>query len=158
MAKKKKAAKKAAKKDKAKKPAKAKKAKKAKKPRPAPSSGGQPNIAFICSECYEEFSLTRSAMDETLTCPECLHVGKRPEEDFLRTVGMHKAGEKRALSAAAGSFFLMVVCLFGLTYSLTPQGGGDTLLYAFGALSVVFLVLGLLLGVKYEKNRWEVYF
>ena len=142
----------------------AKKEKKAAKPKPAraprASGGSASNINFICSECYEEFSLTRSEMDETLTCPECLHVGKRPEEDFLRTVRMHKAGEKRSLTMAAACFVGMVVCLIGAAWALSPNGqeSGEAMLPILGGIGGLCALAAIFLGIRYEKNRWEVYF
>jgi len=161
MARKKKADKSKEKKPKAKKEKKAKAAKPKKQPKAPRASGGSAgNIQFICSECYEEFSLTRSEMDETLTCPECLHVGKRPEEDFLRTVRMHKVGEKRSLTMAALCFIVMVASFVGITWALTPSGeeSAGSMLPILGGVGALALIGAIFLGIRYEKNRWEVYF
>jgi len=39
------------------------------------------SVAFVCSECYEEFILPASYSKEMVTCPECQHVGKRRVEE-----------------------------------------------------------------------------
>ncbi len=65
---------------------------------PKPSAAGAGAITFVCSECYEELLLSPKYGQDIVTCPECLHVGKRPDDDFLRTVRMHKSGERRSFS------------------------------------------------------------
>lgn len=135
----------------------------AKKARPSrlPRSG----IPFICSECYEEFVLPSTYARETVTCPECLHVGKRPAEDFLRTVTVHKAGEKGsfklALMAAYGflvSALLLMWIVSPYSASLIQADGRST-----GTMILLILAVGSMIALiwaasRYEKNRWEVYF
>ena len=143
--------------------AKPKKKAKPKREKPAPRAGGRSRVTFICSECYEDFTFTGGDMNETVTCPECLHVGKKPDDDFLRTVGMHKSGEKTSLVLAC----LVLVALLGASgaaiYFISPHffaGGdsdGNTTMIAGIAAAFIFLV-SLLLVARYEKNRWEIYF
>ena len=64
------------------------------------NTGGQ-LVTFICAECYEDFTLDSSRMGDTLTCPECLHVGKRPQDNFLSQVSETKGREKKILLIAA---------------------------------------------------------
>ena len=148
---------------KAKAKAKPKKKAKPKREKPAPRAGGRSRVTFICSECYEDFTFTGGDMNETVTCPECLHVGKKPDDDFLRTVSMHKSGEKSSLVLAC----LVLVALLGASgaaiYFISPHffaGGdsdGNTTMIAGIAAAFIFLV-SLLLVARYEKNRWEIYF
>ncbi len=152
----------------ARKPLKEKKAKPEKpaapKPRPAPRlAGGGAQISFICSECYEEFFLSASQMKETVTCPECLHVGKKPQEDFLNTVHLHKGGERKSLLLAGGLALILGLATAALIYVRSPysQIGAETQ-GQYGMIlggAVVLLVLaGIWLAIRYERNRWEVYF
>ncbi len=156
---------KAAPKKAAKKPAKKApaKPKAARPPRPQRAGGGR--IHFICSECYEEFTLSASQMSETLTCPECLHVGKRPQENFLVTVNGTRGRERRILALAALLVLLALVAGIGLVMLLSPHHGvltsalgEDTALYVVGGALGLFFLVGLVLSIQYERNRWEVYF
>jgi len=122
-------------------------------------------LQFICSECYAEFNLPSSFSSETLTCPECLHIGKRPDEGFLRTVIQAKAKEKSSFTTAVAVGVALFV-IFGFliwlrsdyctlelaadqkkTWTLGLLGGG-------GVLTLVFFYL----LARFEKNRWDVYF
>jgi hypothetical protein len=130
-----------------------------------PARTPRAGIPFICSECYEEFVLPSTYSRETVSCPECMHVGKRPAEDFLRTVALHKSGERNALKMAVSSTCMLLVWSLAFLWLLSPYShkliGGemrDTLTKVLGGL--VFLLV-LLLGwaaYRYEKNRWEIYF
>ena len=141
---------------------KPKKKVKPKREMPAPR-GGRSRVTFICSECYEDFTFTGADMNESVTCPECLHVGKKPDDDFLRTVSMHKSGERSSLVLAC----LLLAALLGsggaVIYFVSPHffagGNGDenTTMIAGIAAAFIFLV-SLLLVARYEKNRWEIYF
>lgn len=153
--------------------AKAKKQKKAKAKKPKPikekkvkaraAVGRQRAVAFICSECYEEFLLPSNYSQEMVTCPECLHVGKKPDADFLRTVNVHKAGQRRSLMLAALSGIVLLVLVLSTIYMTSDmyvaQGAPEstTVLGLVGG-SAALMVLFLWLVVRFEKNRWEVYF
>ena len=145
------------------KPAKAK-TKPARKPKPAPG-GGKGRIHFICSECYEEFILGAAQMKDTLTCPECLHVGKRPDDQFLHTVGGTKSREKAKLVLATLVALLAAIAGGCMVVLLSPhQGllvdlvGSDAATYIFGGGLGLFFLIGIALAIQYEGNRWEVYF
>ena len=160
-----------AKKKKRKKPAKSAKPKKAKPAKkPAPRSAPAPRatgaqIHFTCSECYEEFTLRSSQMQETLTCPECLHVGKRPEDNFLMTVNGTKGRENRirclamlfsALAALLGTGFVLLLSPHKhIVLNIVPE---DMATYVFGGGLALLGLIGIAMAVQYEKNRWEVYF
>ena len=143
---------------------KAKKKQRAAKPkaRKAPARMGS-QIHFICSECYEEFNLSAKNMKETLTCPECLHVGKKPQEDFLLKVKQTKGREKKILLMASLMAILAGVAGLGVITQLTAHADlipleGDMATYALGGGLAVFFLLSLILSIQYERNRWEVYF
>ena len=135
-------------------------AKKAMRAAPAPRAPRRgSSCQFVCSECYAEFILPSNFSEETLSCPECLHVGKRPDEDFLRTVLIHKGQEKKWLaitSGVAAAFFVVVLLLiwqmspYATTESFPPM--------AFLGIGGVLFVALLALLTRYEANRWEVYF
>ena len=151
------------------KPAKSAKPKTAKQPaapRPGPApraAGGR--IHFTCSECYEEFVLRSSQMQDTLTCPECLHVGKRPEDNFLMTVQGTKGREKRVLGLAMLFALLASVLGTGFVLLLSPHKDivlnlvpGEMSTYVFGGGLALLGLVGIAMAAQYEKNRWEVYF
>lgn len=131
-------------------------------PKEPKSSGvGAGAITFVCSECYEELLLSPKHSQDVVTCPECLHVGKRPDDDFLRTVRMHKSGEQRSFLAAVvcGTILaVLIVALFWTHSPYTTQAPADNLtlglLGGAGILTLVFLWL----IWRFEGNRWEVYF
>ncbi len=153
---KKKIAKKGAKKAPAKKKAQAKK--KA-KPAPRPSSGGQV-VQLICSECDEPLKFDSGSADDTLTCPECLLVVKKPDEDFLSTVGMHLGGEKKFLLLTIVMLVLFFISVGGLIYYTAPihETVDETMKMAFGIGSGLFFLISMICLFKYEKSRWQVYF
>jgi hypothetical protein len=136
---------------------------KEKKPRPA---AGGATIHFICSECYEEFTLGVAAMGDALTCPECLHVGKTPQEDFLVTVNETRGRERKMLVLATVIAAVVGVAGLLLVTLLSPHNQGlvdilgsrDAAGYVVGGLLGLAFLAGLVLSIQYERNRWEVYF
>jgi hypothetical protein len=147
---------------------KAKAAKPAKAPRkkaaPPPRVTGRA-YAFVCSECYDEYLLPASYSDETVTCPECLHVGKKPDDNFLRTVAMHKAAEQRTTFGVMLCGLLMLLSVFGLIWintaagsSLVSSSSHQTVSYGLMGASGLLAVIFFWLLSRFEANRWEVYF
>jgi hypothetical protein len=98
-----------------------------------------------------------------VSCPECLHVGKKPDAEFIRTIHVHKAGERRSLLAAVACGALLAVVALGLVYTNAPATGADKA--PDGTMNMALLGVGGLLTLcllwlvaRFEKNRWEVYF
>ena len=90
-------------------------------PAPAKAAGGK-RLDFICSECYSVLALSATYSEEIVTCPECFHVGKKPDDSFLRTVSTAKAGEgKKALVLTLLSC-LMVICFSGVVFLNSAYG------------------------------------
>ena len=149
-----------------------KKEKKAPKPAPvrqkAERKSAAPRgsrVSFICSECYEEFNLNGTQMKETITCPECLHVGKRPDEDFLRTVNLHKGGERKSLAIAILAGGLLAATVVGLLAVNLPYfqdalaaGMRENVILGGGGLALILFGPACWMIVRYENNRWAVYF
>ncbi len=141
-------------------------AKKAPAAKSAPKSSRSPKgVPFICSECYEEFILPASYSKETVTCPECQHVGKRPSGDFLDKVLLHKGNEKFAfrlnmgLAYATGLFgFILFWLLSPYSQTAIAEGMRDIVLWTVGFAFAGAGALLLWFVTRYEKNRWEVYF
>ena len=141
---------------------------KAKKKEKAPAraavgSGRRGSIPFVCSECYEEFLLPTNYSQEAVTCPECLHVGKKPDENFLRTVTIHKHGERKSLSSVLIAGILLLVGALALIWARSPYAeldAGTLQTVTYGLLGGC-LLLGIIffwLIIRFEGNRWEVYF
>ena len=121
------------------------------------------SIPFVCSECYEEFLISSSYPHEMVSCPECLHVGKKPDADFIRTIHVHKAGEKRSLFAAVACGILLAFVALALVWLNAPGAGADkapdgTTNMALLGLGGLLIVCLLWLVARFEGNRWEVYF
>ena len=121
------------------------------------------SIPFVCSECYEEFLISSSYPHEMVSCPECLHVGKKPDADFIRTIHLHKAGEKRSLLAAVACGTFLAIVALALVWMNAPGPGADkapdgtTNMALLGVGGLLTLCL-LWLVARFEGNRWEVYF
>ncbi|MEE3229546.1 MAG: hypothetical protein VX272_00800, partial [Planctomycetota bacterium] len=97
------------------------KPKKSVSPVPAKASGGK-RLDFICSECYSVLALSATYSEDIVTCPECFHVGKKPDDSFLRTVSTAKAGEgKKALVLTLLSC-LMIICFSGIVFLNSAYG------------------------------------
>src|SRR4030095_11806564 len=101
------------------------------------------SIPFVCSECYEEFLISSSYPHEMVSCPECLHVGKKPDAEFIRTIHVHKAGERRSLLAAAACGTLLALVALALVYMNAPITGADKA--PDGTMNIALLGLGGLL-------------
>lgn len=97
------------------------KPKKTVSPAPAKAAGGK-RIDFICSECYSVLALSATYSEEIVTCPECFHVGKKPDDSFLRTVSTAKAGEGKKALALALLSCLMVICFSGVVFLNSAYG------------------------------------
>lgn len=125
----------------------------------APRAPRGASCQFVCSECYAEFILPANFSEETLSCPECLHVGKRPDQDFLRTVLIHKGQEKKSLAITAGVAGLLFVLAVLLIWQTSPYVATASIPpVALLGIGGVLLIALLVLLAKYEANRWEVYF
>jgi hypothetical protein len=131
----------------------------------AVAAASKGSIPFICSECYEEFLLPTSYSQETVTCPECLHVGKRPDADFLRTVTVHRRSEKKSLAGVLVVALLLLGVVTFLVWLRSPYGtlelSRDMLTnVSYGLLGGALLLTGIMMWllVRFEGNRWEVYF
>jgi hypothetical protein len=139
---------------------------KPKRERKAPPPRTRGGIPFICSECYEEFVLPATYARETVTCPECLHVGKRPADNFLEKVNLHKTAEKRALTKSlifaemlvVGAVVLMWLLSAYSASTFTSESTRGNAVMGIGALVVVLIGLLAWSISQYEKNRWEIYF
>jgi len=132
---------------------------------PAPPKGR--TLTFVCSECYTEVSVAANHSEERVTCPDCLHVGKKPDDNFLRTVSLHKSGERKKTVLTTLVGFLMVLSFLALVYmrSAYPVAAGEfatedleTWTMVFLGAGGVFSILFMILLFNFEKNRWEVYF
>ena len=122
-------------------------------------------LTFVCSECYTEISVAADYSEEGVTCPDCLHVGKKPDDNFLRTVSITKSGERKSVVLATVVGILMVACFVGLLFVqsayLTPELPKEDLqTWTYGLLGggSLFSLLFLWLLWRFEGNRWEVYF
>ena len=90
-------------------------------PASAKAAGGK-RLDFICSECYSVLALSATYSEEIVTCPECFHVGKKPDDSFLRTVSTAKAGEGKKAMVLTLLSCLMVICFSGVVFLNSAYG------------------------------------
>ena len=90
-------------------------------PASAKAAGGK-RLDFICSECYSVLALSATYSEEIVTCTECFHVGKKPDDSFLRTVSTAKAGEGKKAMVLTLLSCLMVICFSGVVFLNSAYG------------------------------------
>lgn len=118
-------------------------------------------VRVICSECYEEFRLNAEFDGESLTCPDCRHTGNRPEEGFIAKVRQHQASEQMSLimAVAAAVLFLGTAAALVLVNSFKARPTVDpNINYAIVFVALILLFVLGYAAVRYERNRWDVYF
>ena len=96
-----------------------------KKPVAAKSDGK--TIDIICSECYSVLSLSATWEEDLVTCPECFHVGKKPDDSFLRTVSTAKARESKKAKMLALLSVLVIVSFAGFVFLKSAYGDANSL-------------------------------
>ena len=79
-------------------------------------------LDFICSECYSVLALSATYSEEIVTCPECFHVGKKPDDSFLRTVSTAKAGERKKAMVLTLLSCLLIVSFSGIVFLNSAYG------------------------------------
>jgi len=92
----------------------------------AAKSGGKP-IDIICSECYSVLSLSATWAEELVTCPECFHVGKKPDDSFLRTVSTAKARESKKAKMLTLLSILVITSFAGFVFLKSTYGNANAL-------------------------------
>ena len=79
-------------------------------------------LDFICSECYSVLALSATYSEEIVTCPECFHVGKKPDDSFLRTVSTAKAGERKKAMVLTLLSCLLIISFSGIVFLNSAYG------------------------------------
>lgn len=88
--------------------------------KPAAAKGKM--IDFICSECYSVLSLSATWSEDLVTCPECFHVGKKPDDSFLRTVSTAKAREGKKARMLTVLTLLVIASFSGIVFLKSAYG------------------------------------
>ena len=135
-------------------------------PKATPPKGPRgKTLTFVCSECYTEISVSAQLSEDRVTCPDCLHVGKKPDDNFLHQVSMAKGREKSSVVLTTFIALLMIASFAMLAYVRSAWGAPeysteDLQTWTVGTASAggVFTILFMILLWKSEGNRWEVYF
>lgn len=142
----------------------------AKKPasRPAARSGGGgggggAGYEITCSECYSSFAFRGGSAGASITCPVCMHVGHVADRDVMSNLAIAKSGEKSKLMAAVIPTLLFLGCGLFYLYTLTSKASTGEAVESsthliFGGIGAVLLIASIGLGVRYETNRYDVYF
>jgi hypothetical protein len=121
---------------------------------------GHALIPVICSECFEELAFDTGVKSDTLTCPVCEHTAARPDDATLARIESVRKAEKTNLTiglALSGlSAAAMVAWQALMTNPVNAHEGG----LFWGPLGLFFLLVLVLaiFSVKYEGNRFDVYF
>lgn len=84
-------------------------------------------IDFICSECYSELALSATWSEDLVTCPECFHVGKKPDDSFLRTVSTAKAREGKKARLLTILTLLVISSFAGFVFLKSAYGNAAAL-------------------------------
>ncbi|MFN0057189.1 MAG: hypothetical protein ACKVX7_01920 [Planctomycetota bacterium] len=129
-------------------------------PRSISTSGGT-SYAVTCSECYSEFRFRSGAGAKRITCPECLHLGEVGQSDAMAQIAQVKKGEQGAMLLALVPGIVMTILGFVYIWLVSrtdspPIDAG--LNYGLLGGLAVLLIVTIALSVKYENNRYEVYF
>ncbi len=127
------------------------------------SRGRGAGYAIVCSECYAEFSFVPPAASQSaiaITCPDCLHVGRVAADDVMARIAQAKGSEKSYLLRAVLPGLLLLTCGLAWIVALTYYGiaGSEGANYGFLVVGIILLVAVFLGLLKYESNRFDVYF
>ena len=95
--------------------------------KPVAAKSGGKTIDIICSECYSVLSLSATWEEDLVTCPECFHVGKKPDDSFLRTVSTAKARESKKAKMLALLSVLVIVSFTGFMFLKSAYGDANSL-------------------------------
>ena len=95
--------------------------------KPAAAKSGGKTIDIICSECYSVLSLSATWSEDLVTCPECFHVGKKPDDSFLRTVSTAKARESKKAKMLTLLSILVIVSFAGFVFLKSAYGDANAL-------------------------------
>lgn len=124
------------------------------------SGGGHELIPVICSECFEDFSFDTSVKSDTLTCPVCEHSAARPDDGTLHRIhSLRKAEQTNYLITMVLTIVgSLAFAIWGVVQT-NPANAADDAMF-WGPIGVAGLAALVLMGfvVKYEGNRWEMYF
>ncbi|MCA8960775.1 MAG: hypothetical protein KDC38_09690 [Planctomycetes bacterium] len=121
---------------------------------------------MICSECYAEFSLSSNQPASKITCPECMHMGEIATSDVMGQIALAKNAEKGWLLKAIIPTLLLFFGGFAYLWMIMSKGRenemisalGDGLNYGFiGGLAILAIIV-IAMAIKYEGNRYDVYF
>ena len=95
--------------------------------KPVAAKSGGKTIDIICSECYSVLSLSATWSEDLVTCPECFHVGKKPDDSFLRTVSTAKARESKKAKMLTLLSILVIVSFAGFVLLKSAYGDANAL-------------------------------
>lgn len=121
---------------------------------------GHSLIPVVCSECFEELAFDTGVKTDVLTCPVCEHTANRPDDATLHRIESLRSAERTNLMIG-----LVLTMLSGSSLGIwhfllgNPANAHNGGLF-WGPIGVFFLLVMVLcvFSVKYEGNRYEVYF
>ncbi len=125
--------------------------------KPAAVSGG---LSVLCSECYSEFTLNPKAeAGSKITCPSCMHMGEVAESDVMAQISIAKRQEGSWLrfGLISGIVLAALSLTYGALVARDPNLSSGITYGLIGAMAL-FLVGAIYSAVRYESNRYEVYF
>jgi len=130
---------------------------------PARTASIKGGYEVLCSECYSNYALNPAANSGKIVCPECMHMGEVAASDVMAQVAIAKSTEKSWLTKAIIPAGLMLVLgVIYVTLYITKSNAGEVLSDGMnygmlGAVAILFIV-SIAFTVKYETNRYDVYF
>ncbi len=119
-------------------------------------------VLIRCRDCLQELYYNPSSDAEALECIFCGHRSTRPSEDFLSQAATYKNMESRnaklaVIPAMLGAIFFVLFIFMSGSKAVVLE---EDALMLYGPLGGAFICffLALILGVRYEGNRWEAFF
>lgn len=128
----------------------------------APKGPSGSTISVVCSECYGDFVFNMAASGDQITCPECMHVGITPDPAEKSTFAGAVANTRSKLISAIVPAVIFAATGYYYISSLNGAGSfaklGSGMNYGLLGILAVTFIATIMMGIRYEKNRSEVYF
>lgn len=126
----------------------------------APRGSGNQLVPVICSECHEDLLYDSSVNSDGMMCPICEHSASKPDGAQLHHIAEKRRQEKSAFTICAvltgvalASFAAWAVLMRNPANSLD-----DGMFWGPLGIALLSTLVLTIFAVKYEGNRWEVYF
>lgn len=117
-------------------------------------------IPVICADCFEDFAFDTGSGADALVCPVCENTVDRPDDATLHDIKKKTSAESSGFLLAFIMFVIAMASYGAFLYFLynpTNFLDDNKFMGPMGGIGLGTLLL-IILGAKYESNRWETYF